>query len=509
MDQLNAVPLDGTENALAAFFSRDGRWIGFFADGKLKKTAITGGAPTVICEAVDGYSGSWGMDDTIIFVPRWNSVLLSVPAIGGTPKIVTTLDISKGEVAHMWPQVLPGGKATLLTVVPGDITSMDDARIAVRVIGEAEPRTLVRGGTFARYVATGHLIYARKGTLLAVPFDLDRLQVSGSPATVLDGLLTYPTTGAAQFAISDTGTLAYISGGAYKPDLSLVLVDRRGVARPLLPDRAEYTEPAFSPDGRVAVSIRAAVDDIWLFDPRRPGLSRFTFGAGDNRRPVWTPDGNRIVFTWGHTGARNLFWKTADGGSEPEQLLTGEHDQIPQSVSPDGTLLAYWEANPNTLRDIWLLPLRGERKPQPFMVTSFDEWAPKFSPDGRWIAYTSNESGRAEIYVKAVQGTGGKRQISTGGGMWPVWSHNMGELFFLNGNRLMAAKIDLESGRPPSLESLFEMRLDQSRPTSSYDIALDDRTFVMVVQDEQQPARELRVFLNWFEELKRLVPTGK
>jgi len=509
MDQLNAVPLDGTESASGVFFSPDGRWIGFFADGRMRRMAITGGASTVICAAPGGQGASWGADDTIVFAPRFASALLSVPATGGAPKSVTTLNAARGEVCHLWPQILPGGKAMILTIGPGDIASYDDAHIVAQVIGEAEPRILIRGGTFARYATTGHLVYARNGTLLAVPFDLSRLQVNGPPTKVLDDLLTIHDSGAAQYALSETGTLAYISGGAYKPDGSLVAVDRRGVARPLLPDRAAYTDPAFSPDGQVALCITAANDDIWLFDPRRPVLNRFTLGRGDNQHPVWTPDGNRIVFTWGRTGPKNLFWKAADGGGETEQLLTSENHQYPHSISPDGNFLAYWEDNPSTRGDIWLLPLRGQRKPQPFMVTSFDEWAPKFSPNGRWIAYTSNESGRAEIYVKVVQGTAGKRQVSIAGGMWPVWSQKTGELFFLNGSTLMASKVDPGSGVPGSLESLFEMRnLPQISHHPPYDVAPDGRSFIMTAQDEQQPARELRLVLNWFEELKRLVPTG-
>jgi len=508
LDKIESFPLEGTENAVGPFFSPDGQRIGFFADGKLKTLALTGGAPTTICEATSGICGTWGDDNTIVFTPLWGSGLLRVPAAGGAPQTLTVPDAAKGEITHLWPQILPGGKAILFTIIPGDITSADDAYIAVQVIGQKEPRILVRGGTFGRYLATGHLVYVRNGTLLAVPFDLKKFQVKGSPNMVLDNIQSGRMSGVAHFAVSRSGTLVYALGGVYKPENSLVLVDLNGTVRPLLPD-GNFCEPAFSPDGRIAVRIAAANDDIWVFDPERRQLTRFTFGFGDELSPVWTPDGKRIVYTWGRT---NLFWKISDGSGEPEQLLLGEYQRDPGSVSADGSLLAFWEANPKTGRDIWLLPLKGERKPQPFLVTSFNEAWPKFSPNGRWIAYSSDESGHDEIYLQRVQGGGGKRQISTSGGSNPVcWSHAGDRLFFLNGKRLMAAKVDPESGEPGSIEPLFELEnlvLPQENHYG-YDISPDDRSFVMVVKNDQPPDRELRIILNWFEELKRLVPTGK
>jgi serine/threonine-protein kinase len=502
LDQLEPSPLDDTEYARGPFFSPDGRRIGFFAGGKLKTLAITGGAPTVICEAVDGICGSWGEAGTIVFA-RYSSGLLSVSAAGGTPGTMTTLNAETGEANHLWPQFLPGGKAVLFTIFPGDITSPDDAQIAVQVMGQLEHRILVRGGSFGRYIATGHLVYIRKGALLAVPFDLKTLQVKGSPMTVLDSIQSSNWTGVGHFAVSETGTLAYAFDGVYRPDYSLVLVDIQGNVRPLLPDR-NIRDPAFSRDGRIAVLIMGANDDIWVFNPERQQLARFTFGLGDEACPVWTPDGKHIIYLWRYA---DLFWKAIEGSGEPEQLLPGEYTRRPRSVSPDGNLLAFSEANPKTGGDIWFLPLKGERKPQPFLVTSFNEGGPKFSPNGRWIAYTSDESGRLEIYLQRIQGTGGKKLVSTDGGNLPIWSHTGSRLFFLNGNKMMAAKVDPESGAPGSIESLFE--LQNLEPGMGYDVAPDDNSFAMVVKNDQPPATELRIVLNWFEELKRLVPSGK
>jgi serine/threonine-protein kinase len=308
MDHQEATPMDGTENARGPFFSPDGRWIGFFADGKLKKMSVTGGAATEICEAVDGKCGSWGADDTIVFVPRWASGLQSVPATGGKPKNVTTLDAAKGEVSHIFPQILPAGKAILYTVSPGDVTSMDDAQIAVQRLEQPEHRILTLKGTCAHYVATGHLVYARKGKLLAVPFDLTSLQVGReAPDTILDDVLTDHTGGFGHFAVSTTGTLAYVSGGVVKGDQFLALVDRNGVPRPLLTDVNFYFSPTYASDGRIAVVKAAANDDIWIIDPPDSEPSRFTFGGGDNQSPVWTmPKGDRIIFAWGSSGVKNL-----------------------------------------------------------------------------------------------------------------------------------------------------------------------------------------------------------
>jgi serine/threonine-protein kinase len=320
---------------------------------------------------------------------------------------------------------------------------------------------------------------------------------------VLDGLQSTDFTGVAHLAVSATGTLVYAEGEAYRPEDSLARVDLRGAVRPLLPEKYVST-PAFSPDGRIAVRIAAANDDIWIFDPGRELLTRFTLGFGDELHPIWTPDGKHIIYSQGRT---SLFWKAADGSGEPEPLLTGENQRAPGSVSPDGSLLAFSESGPQTRGDIWLLPLVGERRPRRFLATPFNETSPEFSPDGRWIAYVSDESGREEIYLQAVQAAGGKRQISTSGGTEPVWSRGASRLFFLEGKTLLAVEIDPASGAPGPIEPLFE--LPSLVPDAGYGVAPDGTGFVMVVKNDLPPATELRIVLNWFEELNRLVPAGK
>jgi serine/threonine protein kinase len=502
LDRLQSSPLDGTENASGPFFSPDSQRIGFYADGKLKSLAISGGAPTAICEAFGAYCGSWGQDGAIVYTPRWGSGLYRVSAAGGTPTALTTLNPAEKEVSHVWPQVLSGGKAVLFTIIPGDIISADDSLIAVQVIGQKEHRILVRGGSYGRYLASGHLVYERKGTLLAVPFDLRTFQVTGTPAVVLDNLQSQDWTGVAHFAVSDTGTLVYALGGADTPDRSLAWVDLRGHAHTLVADR-RVVEPTISSDGRIAMRIAAANDDIWVYTPERQQLARVTFDLGDELYPVWTPDGKRIIYCGGRT---NILWKAADGSGQPELLLSGDTQLSLGSVSPDGRVLAFCQINPGSRSDICFLSLKEKRKPAMFLATSFNETSPKFSPNGLWLAYASDESGRSEIYLQRVQGPGGKRQVSTSGGSHPMWSHAGDKLFFFNGNKMMVAKVDPDSGAPGSVELLLEL---QNLFPDSIDIGPNDDGFTMVVNKAQPPATELHVVLNWFEELNRLVPTGK
>jgi serine/threonine-protein kinase len=337
--------LDGTENASGPFFSPDSKRIGFFADGKLKSLAISGGAPTDICDGSNNSSGSWGADETIVFTLRWGSSLFRVSATGGSPIALTTLNPAEKEVSHVWPHILPGGKAVLFTIMPGDTISADDSLIAVQVIGQKEHRILVRGGSYGRYLASGHLVYERKGTLLAVPLDLKTFQITGTPAVVLDNLQSQDWTGVAHFAVSDTGTLVYALGGVDIPDRSLAWLDPRGHAHTLVADR-RIDELAFSSDGRIAMRIAAANDDIWVYTPERQQLARVTFDLGDELFPVWTPDGKRIIYCGGRT---NILWKAVDGSGQPELLFSGDMQLSLGSVSPDGRVLAFSQINPGDI----------------------------------------------------------------------------------------------------------------------------------------------------------------
>jgi serine/threonine protein kinase/Tol biopolymer transport system component len=503
-DRWESSLLDGTEGANGPFVSPDGTRIGFFSAGKMQSVAVTGGAPTDICGAAGGPScASWGEDGTIVFTPRWGSGLYCVSAKGGIPVPLTTLDEANREVTHLWPQILPGGKAVLFTALPGDVMSGDDSHIDLQVQGEKRHRVLLRGGSCGRYVSPGYLVYQRKGALLAVRFDLNSLEVRGTPVAVVDGVQSTAWTGIAHFAVSNTGTLVYASGRVYPPEDSLVQVDLTGHVTPLVMEK-NISTPCCSPDGRIAMRIAAANDDVWMYAPERKQLTRVTFELGDELKPVWTPDGKSLIYSWGRTKLCRI---SVDGTGEPALLYSSDHEVFPESVSPDGHMLAFRELMSDGGLDVWFLPLQGESKPQKVLSTSFRERSAAFSPNGRWLAYASDESGRLQVYLRQVGGAEGKRQVSASGGDLPVWSHSGDKLFFLDGRRIMAAKVEPGSGLVSSIEFLFE--LGSLVEGESFDLGPDDKSLVMVISNNVPAETDLRIVNNWNQELKRLVPTGK
>ncbi len=508
MDQLEATPISGTEGASSPFFSPDGQWVGFFASGKLKKISFSGGEASVLCDATSPQGMTWAPDDTIVFSPQSYSSLLRVPAAGGAPEVLTKPDFRGGEGSHWWfrwPQVLPGGKVILFTAHAGAGTP-DKSLIEVHSLVTGERKVVVRGGTSARYVPTGHLVYALAGRLMAVPFDLARLEVTGPAVVLLEDLLVDPASGAAQFGLSDGGSLAYVAGSP--SNRRLVWVDHNGMAEPLAAPPRPYVHPRLSPDGkRVAVTITGETYDVWLYDIPRDTLTRLTYEA-DNNYPIWTPDGKRVTFQSNRDGSPNLYWTNADGSDTPERLTRSEYTQITESWSPDGRTLLFIELRPTTAWDVWVLPLQGERKPRPLVQTSFVDGTPQISPDGRWVAYWSNETGRREIYVRPFPGPGGKWQISTEGGWQAAWRKDGRELFYRNGDKMMAVAITSReefSATRPAL--LFEKHYEQIQG-KNYDVSADGRRFLMV-QGEPETASRIHIVLNWFDELKRRVPTEK
>ena len=507
MDSLEARPIPGTEEAVSPFFSPDGQWLGFFAGGKLRKVSVSGGAPLTLGDAAFLVGASWGQG-MIAFAPTFNGVLQQVPEAGGAPQPLTRLE--KGDAMQRWPEFLPGGKAVLFAAG----TLGTGFSIAVQSIGKGEQRNLIQGATQPRYAPSGHLVYAQGANVMAVPFDPRRLTVTGAAIPVVEGVLQSPG-GAAQYSISAKGSLVYIPGTTRSVfQNKLVWVSRNGTEQPLAAPGHGYRNPRLSPDSRLAtVDIQEQARQVWLYDLTRETLTRLTFEGSANGTPVWTPDGKRIAFQSNKEGsALNLFWLLADGSGGLERLTTSEYGQAPGSWSPDGQLLAFTELNPNTGWDIWVLR-RSEHKAQPFLRTPFTEGAPRFSPDGHWLAYVSNESGRNEVYVQPYPGPGGKRQISTDGGTEPVWNRNGRELFYRSGNRMMAVDIAIQpsfaAGKP---RTLFEgPYLPTAATIPNYDVSADGQRFLMLKPSEQAQSAptQINVVLNWFEELKQKVPTGK
>ena len=509
MDSLEARAVPGTEGAVNPFFSPDGQWLGFFADQKLKKLSVNGGAALTLSEAPQPHGGTWTSQGTIVFAPMQVSPLQQMPEGGGVPQPLTRLN--RGEVTHRRPDFLPGGGAVLFAVAPNTF-NWTLARVVVQSLGTGERRDLIQGATHPRYALSGHLLYAQAGNLMAAPFDLQRLALSGAPVPVVEGVLQSTSTGAAQYSISGTGTLIYVSGGIQASQRKLVWVTRNGTEQPVAAPPRAYLFPRLSPDAkRVAAGIADQETQIWQYDLLRETLSRFTFEGKVNLSAVWSPDGKRVAFQTTKDGQTNIFWQRADGSGGLERLANSEFVQVPMSWSPDGQFLAYIEINPTTGYDIWVLRL-SDRKAQPFVRTPFSESAPRFSPDSHWLAYISNESGRYEVYVQPYPGPGGKWQISSEGGTEPVWNPNGRELFYRNGSKMMVVDVAVQpsfaAGKP---RLLFEAQQYLPSPATSpnYDVSADGQRFLMLKSSEAGEAAltQINVVQNWFEELKRRVPT--
>jgi serine/threonine-protein kinase len=424
----------------------------------------------------------------------------------------------------LWPEFLPGRHAVLFTIMPAT-GGPDNTQIAVLDLRTNTQTVLVRGGHHAHYVPSGHLVYGGPGgTLRAVPFDLDRLAVMGIPVPVVEEVAITPY-GAVDVVVAANGTLAYVAGGvATEVQRSLVWVDRTGREEPLLAPQRTYVYPRISPDGtRIAISARDQLQDIWVWDIAHATLTRATFDADVNQYPVWTRDGRRLLFGTGIQGAGEVFWQAADGTGSAERLSVGSTDrpadQQPLSISPDGSRVVVRQGI--SPFDLSLLFLGGERRTEPLTRTPFNELNAEISPDGRWLAYESNESGQREVYVRPFpEVSGGRWQVSTAGGTRPVWARNGQELFYMavEGDQatLMSVRVaggtTWSAGAPTKLfvgRYFFADALASIGEGRTYDVSPDGRRFLMIKQPgEYQSGRNIVVVQNFVEELKRLVPTN-
>jgi len=507
LEGLDAKPVPGSEGGAQPFFSPDSQWLGFFAGGKLKKVSVGGGEAFSVADASDPRGASWGSDGKIMFVPRREGAILQVSAAGGTPQPFTQMP--DNENSHRWPEILPGGRAVLFAAGNAG-RNWDTARVAVQLIGSGQRRDLVQRGTNPRYASSGHLVYALGGTVLAVPFDRQRLEVNGSPIPVIESVLQLPLSGAAQYSFSGTGSMVYIPASVPAAQRRLVWVNRNGSEDPLAAPPRGYRHPRLSPDGRrLAVAIEGQETQIWLYDLAREILTRLTFEGNTNNNPHWTPDGKRIIF--GSARGRDesgLFWQLADGSGGAERLTAAPDGT--GSWSSAGRVLVVDGSSTITGRDIYTV--RPGEGFQPLVRTPFNEGSPTFSPDGHWLAYASDASGRYEIYAQPYPGPGGRLQISTEGGTEPVWSRNGQELFYRSGDKMMAVEIGTRSGFSAGKPKSLFKGLYQPTPIldANYDVAPDGRRFLMIKPGgEEEVPTQVNVVLNWFEELKRLVPVSK
>jgi len=501
MDSLETRALPETAGASNPFFSPDGTWIGFFAERRLKKVSVEGGAPVALAPVHDNRGGSWSDGDEIVFAPDAGGGLQRIPAGGGSPGPLTELDVSRGELSHRWPSFVAGANAVLFTMKTKGLQTFDDARIAAVSLASGERRNVLDGGTGASYSSTGHLVYARAGALLAAPFDAVRLAVTGPPFTALEGVSHSMGTGSAHYALSRTGTLASLPGSVDVDNRMLVRSDRQGRMETLTRETRPFIMVRTSPDGRrLALWIGTADDEVWTYEIERGILARLAQGATN---PVWSPDGEWIVFSG--TVEDDLARVRADGSGAPEPLLKRKRSQIPSSISPDGRLLAFTEDTPETGSDVWTFSL-DRRETHLVLGTRFNESAATFSPEERLLAYVSDETGHNEVYVQPFPGPGARRQVSVGGGTSPAWGREQGEMFYQNGTAMMTAFVrttpSLQSSPPRKVfDGVLPPTFDDVMAT--WDLGPGGQGFVMPRQLDQKQASTLMLALNWVPDAAR------
>jgi eukaryotic-like serine/threonine-protein kinase len=531
VDRLETRVLDATAGARYPFFSPDGRWVGFFDGVALKKVSIAGGPVTTICPSQIPRGASWGENGTIVFATQDKTTgLLRVPAAGGEPTVLTTPDAARGERDHHHVSWLPQERAVLFTIVPTN--PADPPHVALLDVQTGQRKTLIRGGSQPAYVETGHLVYAAANTLNAVRFDLDRLAVVGDPAHVTDPVLMSPELGgafAANYAVSWHGTLVYVPTAVGAAARSLVWVDRTGRETPTGAPPNMYAAPRLSPDGRrIALEIRDRQNDIHVLDLARRAFVRLSPGASVETSPIWTPDGQRIVFSSRRDGSSSsLYAQAADGAGTVERLTTGADFQEPAWVAPDGTGILGEDISPKTAGDIVWFPLttpsrlpNQQQTDSPGVATRvlnspFIEYRPEVSPNGRYVAYLSNESGRDEIYVRPFPRVqDGIWRVSTDGGVKSAWARNGRELYYLDPSSVLNA-VPVDTAGPRfsfgTPVKLFQMASDaQAYAPRDYDVAQDGR-FLVVKPDapaSRRPA-DMVVIMNWFEELMAKLPRAR
>jgi serine/threonine protein kinase len=504
LNSLAAQPLPGTEGAMLPFWSPDSRSIGFFSDGKLKRVEASGGLPQTLCEASFTVGGAWNRKGDIIMAPTSDGVLYRVPATGGVPTALTALDESRGERSHWMPQFLPDGEHFLFYAAA---KQAGQSGLCVGSLSEKATRLVLSTDRSAMYTA-GYLLFVKNGSLMGQAFDPAALKLVGEPFLMVEQLKTTAYV-LPHLSVAENGTLVFQSGGTQQPQL--IWFDRSGKQLGTVGELADYSNPCLAPDGgRLAIGIRDSKTtkrDIWLFDLSRGVKSRFSFDPADDLNPVWSKDGSRIFFTSDRKGQRDIFQKRVNAAQEEELVYTSPEIKNVCDMSPDGRLLIY-NTNPTastttTRNDLWLLPLEGESTPRPFLKTEFTEDQAVISPDGRWVAYRSDETGRDEIYVTGFPQLSGKWQVSVDGGAEPQWRRDGKELFFTDaGRKLMAAEVKTGSGpfetRVPTL--LFETQLPTVPSRNRFVVTGDGQRFLVISWLTAHVP--INVVLNWTAEIK-------
>ena len=507
----------GTPRAM--FVSPDGGWVGFI-DGTsiLKRVAITGGPPVTIA-TLDGNSrgATWMSDDTIVFATNATATgLQQVAPAGGPTTVLTRPDRARGDADHVWPEPLPGGRAVLFTIVPV-MGGVEAAQVAVLDRQTGTQTVVLRGGSHAHYVSSGHLVYAAANTLRAVAFDPVTLETRGTPVPIVPEVVTMGVApgGGVNAVVAADGTLAYVRGvGAGVGQRTLVWVDRQGRETPIAAPPRAYAYPRVSPEGgRVVVRSADQEDDLWVWDVTRLRLTRLTFNPGGDAYPVWSPDGRRLIFSSQREGAQNLFWQAADGTGAVERLTRSPNVQQSTGVSPDSTQLLFTETVPATGEDVMQMEMTGSRTTTPLVQSPFAERNGIISPDGRWLAYEANDSGQFEIYARPYPAVNrGHWQVSSGGGTRPLWSPTGQELFYVSPGgavlRVGVERGDSWAATTPAIIVKEGYVVPSGFPGRSYDVSPDGQRFLMLkpANEPNAPPPQLVIVQHFDEELKRLVP---
>ena len=503
LDSLAARALPGTESAYNPFWSPDGGEVAFFSNGQLKKVRLAGGPAVTLCDVVQARGGSWGANGNIVFAPSTGDVIYRVSAQGGTPAPVTALDASAGEVSHRWPWFLPDGRHFLYTG-----RNSDPARTAIFAadVESKTTRRILPVSSNGVYSPPGFLLFVRERTLMAERFDANGLETSGEPFPVSDpvDLITGNVQG--NFTASANGLLAYYSGGG-GGNSQLTWFDRSGKKLGAVGEPGSFVKPAISPDGRALAVDRldpkSGTNDVWEYDLVRGTATRLTFDPRQDGYPVWSPDSSEIVFSSNRDGRYQLYRKALGQAVQEELLLQSDRDKFPSDWSPDGRFLIFYQVDPVTKYDLWVLPLTGDRKPYPLLASRFNEHRARLSHDGRWLAYTSDETSRDEVYVQSFPSLGAKWRVSMEGGGRPVWSRNGKELFFIGADRkLMAARIIKAEGRFETATPVPLFETHQS-PTRFFDVAADGGRFLLVEPLPDPITPPMTLLVDWAAAAKR------
>jgi serine/threonine-protein kinase len=505
LGEASSERIEGTEGARAPFFSPDGKWLGFISGGKLRKVAAEGGRPFALAEQNGAGGAAWGEDDRILFAPIYTEGLFRVPAEGGETERVTTPDRARGELGHWWPQILPGGRTAIFTAF---CTPLDTSRVEAVDLETGEVRDVVEGGFFGRYVPSGHLLYVKGARLFAASFDPVQATVTGPAQSVLDDVHVAQTEALSLLDVSVDGTLAWVPGSVADPEREIVWVDREGRPQPAVPEKRRYRGVSLSPDGRSLVTaILGESLDLWTFSLGQGTLSRLTSGPRTEFHPLWSRDGRSILFVLDRPPFE--IHRIGMGASaEGEPLWEAELDTIATGLSPDGRHVVYTLTEPDTGKNVWVASLDGSGVPRALRASPYEEDFGTFSPDGRWIAYQSDETGRPEVYVEAFPGPGERHQISADGGAEPVWAHGSGEIFYRHGDEMRV--VPTRSGSRFEFEpsrSLFTLPFDNmGNSARNYDVTPDGQRVVAVRIPALDAPRRVDIVTHWLDEVTRQVP---